>query len=527
MNPAKLLAAYKKNKSEAKLMYYRPFTTNDTHFDGLPHRCKYTHRMDPTELLINEQQYWGHPANSQMQFHESDSLRRAIVAGNRAGKTICGAAEASFLAMGAEGERFWGNLTEPARERYASHPTPNDGWVVSRTYETQLSGAQYWLLKKGLLPRDFIADTKKKYEDKYASITLTNGSTIRFKSSEQERDAFQSAELAWIWIDEEPKNEAIYNECTMREGMNVPLSIFFTLTPVKGLTFILNRVYENPRYDIFQWSLWDNPYFDHKRVAEKETAGETEKNSVLKRIYGLFLKEQSLIFPMFDVDRHVKEPFTVPSDWDIIEVIDPGFINEAAVGYYAINPQDVIYVVDEIYEKGLTTPELCERIHQKRRSAEYSETGRWEPRYSIADPQVNEKDPDTNMTTRAMMASKKPQHGSRVLVKAANKSSAGLDTIRTWLRPGKKGPRLFVMEHCQNFIYEMKRYRRKEYASTQTKQNRNAPESPRKKDDHLMNTCKYFANESPYYVGAGGGVTYRRGTETRTNPAGRKGSIRV
>lgn len=470
-------------KRAETIKFYKPFSDKDTHFHGDTCECHRDHDIYKERDSFSP--------DNQRDFHQSNAEIKWCMAGNRAGKTIPGAAEAIFMALGEDGEEYWGNLKEASKKRYRNVETPNEGWVVSRTYDVQVEAAQKWIMN--LLPDEMIERTRLKHDDILGSIELTNGSTIRFKSTESEREAFQGAAKRWIWFDEEPKSEDIYNECTMRRSGVKPLHIFGTCTPVNGLTFLYNRVYENDKADVFIWSQYDNPYFNHEKAWEMENS--LSKKDSLVRIYGQFMQRAGLIYPMFTNDKHVKEEFTIPSDWTIYEAIDPGYINQAAIVWWAVSGNDVHFIVDEVYEKGMTIPELCHRVHEKRNNPRCYEKGVYDPALTVVDPQVNETNTQTKRTDLDVMQSDNPEDGPRVLAKPASKASAGIRSVRSWLRPSTKGPRLHVLEHCYNTIYEFKNYRKRERRGS--KSNKNPYEKPRKKDDHIMNCLKYMANENP------------------------------
>lgn len=509
LNTAKLrdfAKAFESKRENEKLEFYQPFNESDIHFnDPEGHECDFNHTVNLTEISEGPNYF---TADTQADFHRSRKRSRWPIAANRAGKTFPGAAEACLFALGEDGHQFWEGMPEQAINRYKNIETPNEGWAVSRTGDTQKEGSQKTLLK--LLPRELIADTTKKSAEIFQTITLTNGSQIGFKTTDQDREAFQSAAKRWIWFDEEPKSEAIYNECKARKSPSFSLDIWGTMTPVNGMTFLKERIVDQPgKHDIFRWSLWDNPYYSNKEVQDLEQ--EFSRDDVLVRIYGLFAASSGLIYPMFERDIHVRETFEIPPTWTMMELIDPGFVNESGVAYWAISPTNYHFIVDEIYKKGLNIPELCGAIHNKRDNPTCAADGVWEPRVSIADPQVNETNSQTKRTDREVMASNKPEDGPRVLVQEGKKDSAGIRTIRNWLRPGrnkqqgKHGAKFFVLEHCKNFIYEMENYRKKPL-SDRAEERRNPHEKPRKKDDHLMNCAKYGANENPCYIEDGSAV---------------------
>jgi hypothetical protein len=69
------------------------------------------------------------------------------------------------------------------------------------------------------------------------------------------------------------------------------------------------------------------------------------------------------------VDWHVCDPFPVPMGWSIWRGGDDGFASPSAVYWLTRDPDTAtIYVVSEIYQAGLTAPELAERVLDRDRS---------------------------------------------------------------------------------------------------------------------------------------------------------------
>ena len=157
------------------------------------------------------------------------------------------------------------------------------GWVVSPTAQVQRDVAQKKILR--YLRPDWIADIVMTSGRKdapmsgvidqiYVKNVFGGTSVIGFKSADQGRERFQGSSLDFVWFDEEPPTE-IYEECRMRvvdrEG-----DIFGTMTPLKGLTFVYEEIYLNPKndpqiwYEFMEWA--DNPYLSKKEITLLENA---------------------------------------------------------------------------------------------------------------------------------------------------------------------------------------------------------------------------------------------------------------
>lgn len=240
----------------------------------------------------------------QLAFHKCLKRNRWVFGGNRSGKTECGAVETVWMLRG----------IHPYREN-----KPNvSGWAVSVSYEVQRDVAQQKILS--YLSKDWIAEIVMQSGKKDSpetgvidQIVVKNVfgglSRLGFKSADQGREKFQGASLDFVWFDEEPP-EDVYRECQMRV-LDKKGDIFGTMTPLKGQTWVYDEIYLNKGqspevwYEQMEWA--DNPYLDEKEVEMlSNSLSDDVKDS---RRYGRFKTYNGLVYPEFDVNVHVIEPF--------------------------------------------------------------------------------------------------------------------------------------------------------------------------------------------------------------------------
>lgn len=171
---------------------------------------------------------------------------RLFQAGNRVGKTICGAFEITAHTTGQykpwwEGRRF---------------NRPTHGWAAGDTYETtrdiiqkELFGEVAWVGGEktfdgtGMIPRDCIGGVSwRRSVADFADVVQvkhTSGrwSTVGLKSYDQGRRTFQGTAKDWIWTDEEPPMD-VYNEALIRL-MTTRGIMLITFTPLLGLSDVV------------------------------------------------------------------------------------------------------------------------------------------------------------------------------------------------------------------------------------------------------------------------------------------------
>ncbi len=106
-----------------------------------------------------------------------------------------------------------------------------------------------------------------------------------------------------------------------------------------------------------------NPYLSHEAIKDFESKLSDEEKKA--RVRGKWLQLEGLIYKEFDPSRHIIEPFEIPSDYPVVPMIDLHLSEKQAVGFYAVNPHNIIFVVDEFFENA-TPEELAELIKKKK-----------------------------------------------------------------------------------------------------------------------------------------------------------------
>lgn len=80
---------------------------------------------------------------------------------------------------------------------------------------------------------------------------------------------------------------------------------------------------------------------------------------------GDWVAAEGTVYPEFDEERHVVDAFEVPDDWPQYVGIDPGYDHPCAILWFAISPNETLYVVDELYLGGKGVDVLSEMIHAR------------------------------------------------------------------------------------------------------------------------------------------------------------------
>jgi phage terminase large subunit-like protein len=347
----------------------------------------------------------------QVEFHSDSHRIKAMFGGNRTGKTVSGAVEAVCHALGYSRFR---NLK------------PSSGWVVSLTNDVQRDVAQKeilkWLPKKEI--KDIIVRHGKKDDPENAildKIILKNGQTIGFKTVEQGRESFQGTSQGWIWFDEEPPKE-IYDECKMRI-IDTQGDMWFTMTPLKGLTWIYNIIYLNEinDTDIIYWMMeWeDNPWLSKEEIDKLIfTMSEEEREA---RQFGKFTSLCGFAFPELRKEIHIK-PVETYLDWYKKYVALDYGLDALAVVWFRVNNFGKARIYRVLYKKNLIVSEAAQEI------LKFNSKDAIEAFY--APPDLWNRRNDTGKSAAMIF-----YENGITLVKTSNDREQGWLQVKEWLRP--------------------------------------------------------------------------------------------
>ncbi len=411
----------------------------------------------------------------QLEFHRSKKRNRWVFGGNRSGKTECGAVEAVYLARG----------IHPYRKN-----KPNVfGWVVSLTSQVQRDVAQSKILT--YLRPDWIEDIVMTSGRKdapasgiidqiYVKNVFGGTSVIGFKSCDQGRERFQGSSLDFVWFDEEPPKD-IYEECRMRVADRRG-DIFGTMTPLKGLTYIYEEIYLNPKndpeiwYEFMEWA--DNPFLPKKEIDLLERT--MDETTLQSRRYGKFCAREGLVYPEFDESVHVIDPFPVPKEWQDTISIDPGLKNPLSAHWYAVDYDGNVYVVAEHYAAGLDVDSHADAIHgiSDRIGWKRDEKGRLS---ALIDSAAECRTLAAEKSVSALFYERNILVNPRV----DKDVFSGIAQVKRYLKRGNGFPDLYIFRGCTNLIREFKGYF---WGSGDT---------PVKRDDHAMDELRYYLMSRP------------------------------
>lgn len=295
--------------------------------------------------------------------------------------------------------------------------------------------------------------------------TLPNGSTVLFKTDAMGREGFQGSSWDWLWLDEEHRRQ-VWDEARMRlldrRGRAV-----FTMTPLKGLTWVYDRFVGEP--DELHRSAWlsifDNPYLPQGEAADVLRGfGEHE---LAARAHGQFATLEGRVWPTFMRATHVVEPFQPPPAWPVYRTIDFGVRNPFACLWVAHDPKDdVLHVFREYYQRERTIAQHAQVLNGHPEQVALT----------VCDPE--------DASARLTLAR---EHGIHS-VAGLKAVRPGINAVAERLRLDVEGrPHLLVHSSCQQLIRELEGYIWRTSGGKA-----DAPDAPLKRDDHGCDALRYL-----------------------------------
>ena len=421
----------------------------------------------------------------QLEFHKDQSKSRWIFGGNRTGKTECGAMEAIWWALG--------------KHPYRKVVQATEGWIVSLSQKVGRDVCQEKILKylDPVYIADIVMQSGKRdnpksgvidfilVQNKYGTL-----SKIGFKSCEQGREKFQGTGLDWVWFDEEPP-EDIYEECLLRT-LDKDGAVWGTMTPLKGRTWIYERIYNSGETHSIHNMAWeDNPFL--KKEAIQELEKDLTQESLESRKYGRFTQGGGIVFSEFE-SENIIDPIPLQSHWEYTVSIDPGYAVPTAAVWIA-KDGEVTYVIDDYSEAGKTIQYHAEKIIakcEKHNLPKDEETGLFKV---LMDSSALQQ----SLGLSKPVSQQFRDHGLDVDTGVNKNVLEGIGITKSLLRNADGARRLFVFRNCVNLIKELRSY------------SWNDQFQPIKKNDHCIDALRYA-------------LATRRDTKKPVNPIVKKKS---
>jgi phage terminase large subunit-like protein len=431
--------------------------------------------------------YYFRPLPTQKKFCDWPGKNKWLLGGNRSGKTTTGVHFCISEMLKYPNTHWWAG---------------SETWEVSRIVQQERFHS--------LLPRDQIdfgvynAHTGFRHN----IIRLKNGSTVRFRSYDQERERWQGADLDGVLLDEEPPWD-IYQECLARV-MKSNGWVIGTMTALSGYTRMVDYLMSSSSKNvkIFFISTYENVREKGgaltRESIDKMIEQSDDKTSMESRISGIPTVKTGLVFGTYRDEI----PYVVPYK------DEPG-PSKSAPTLISIDPHPSIphcFLVIQISQNGHVNvvkerPWLIkENSMEKAPWVDMDGFSREVSRATaglIIENSLIDKHAchQGNAVTGTSIQQELMKRGIYTTEAGGHVESKVLITQQFFM-----SKRIHIFESCWNLRWELKRYIWEPHISSKTADRREDKQTPRKKNDHLidclMNALLYIHESDMVRVSA-------------------------
>ena len=410
-------------------------------------------------------------SDAQREFIEAGTPIIAAFAGNRFGKS-------TVLAACALREALDPVLLPPCLQRTKRFQGPTAGWIVCPSEAKIFDAGGFQEVFEKWTPKEAYAGGSwgKAFNGARLTLRFKNGSSISFKTYQQDPSTLGGAALHWVGFDEPPPRK--HREECMTRLADYGGYEMFAMTPLETNTGYVRRVIykqrESPDITVVRGSIHDNPTL-HKKTVERLVAGWSDIWRQAREL-GDFVDMGGQIYPEFE-RCVVKKPFDPEfiRMLDVVVGIDPG-IRNAGLVWVGFDDENVAHVFDEALLQDRTPRDYAAVIRATNARWGLSDVS------FVVDPAARSRG-QTNAETVMTALAKEQVYANA----GQNDVEAGIGQLRT--RMAHK--RFLVSPECRGLRDEAD-----EYAAEEPGENKDDSFlKPVKSNDHRLDALRYAVME--------------------------------
>jgi len=289
------------------------------------------------------------PYEYQEKFHGAIAAQKLLMAGNRIGKSYCGAMELAFHLTGIYPKWWQGRKWD----------RPIRAWAGGASNETTRDICQKELLGQpddatakgtGAIPLHCISEATRKagVPNAHNSVMIKHVSggfsRLAFKAYEMGKKMWMGESLDIVWLDEEPPLE-IYTQAITRTADRNGM-VYMTFTPENGMTQTVAQFINDLRKGQYiQQAGWDDAPHMTDEVKEQILSALPPHERKMRE-QGIPALGSGLVFPVPE-DLIKCEPFEIPNHWPRICGMDYGWDHPTTAAWIAWDrDSDIVYIYD-------------------------------------------------------------------------------------------------------------------------------------------------------------------------------------
>lgn len=369
----------------------------------------------------------------------------------RAGKTLLAAHIAIITCIDNPGcQGFIGSLT-----------TPQLTDVVFKVFQQELKYYQDVLDRNGIS----LTLARMKYSKGNMKAIFWNGSEIMFKSCDDETK-IRGYTLDFAILDEPIEiDETIFKQLMQRISGGTIDNPFILLTTNPGSQshWIYKYFFEEATEDHYtiETTTYDNVLLPQYEKYIKDLKQNLDEDWILRFLNGRWGAYAGQIYKDFNPDRHTGDYKNFRDVRYFVAGVDWGHRNPSCILVIGITKDKEVFVIEEWYKSGVTTPQVAEKI------------SKLHEHYHFRKVYLDPSNPDLIVQTSDL---KVPAE------KADRNVSARIGKIKGLL----KNDKIHIDFRCVNLAREMQAYRYEK-----DKMNKNQTEKPVDKDNHSPDALGY------------------------------------
>jgi len=414
-----------------------------------------------------------------------------VLGGNRSGKTTCGCVE------------FLWHLTNTYPDWYPEGKRYKRS-VKGRIFCEDFQKAGMRVIVPALeewLDMSFVSKKVRNPMGFPIYWELKNGSSFEILTYEQKTDQYEGWKGDMAWFDEPPPRDKYI--ATIRGLIDSNGRAWLTLTPLKQ-PWLYDELFANADgANVFAVTMdirdnlireEDGIHYGHlteEAIRKFENSLKPEEREA--RIHGRFLHLTGLVYKQFDSNLHLVDSIKPRKEWTRYMAIDPHPRTPTHCLWIAIDPEDNLWVYDELVLGNMDIQQMSNAIR--------AQEGPYPAHIRYIDPAMD----NDNTLEGGFNARKEFMKHGIYTIRANNDWPYGKNAVETALQPvwnhflGKEVPRLRISKNgCPRLVYELLHYVWDDYKHQG--EDKTPKQKPMKKDDHLLDCLRYILAGNPVFV---------------------------
>lgn len=239
------------------------------------------------------------------------------------------------------------------------------GLMMRKTRQSMINSTVLYFEKAVLKPWDGVRHLRSKNRFEYPNGSiLAYGGMADEEQKEQIRSIGQRGGVDIAWMEEANRfTEDDYQELLgrMRGHAAKWQQVILTTNPDAPTHWIKQRLIDGGEAAVYYSAASDNT---HNPSTYLTTLGRLTGVAKARLVDGLWVQAEGVVYEEYDDAVHYIEPFAIPATWRRVRAIDFGYTNPFVCQWWAIDPDDRMYLYRELYQTQRTVADHAKRIRE-------------------------------------------------------------------------------------------------------------------------------------------------------------------